>query len=80
MSSPCRSSERNVPGRGVFRTFSFDRGPADGPAVFDPADVGIEDETVPPVQAEPQVDGRDTASEDLEDPAPSDEDDYGMED
>ncbi|MBO1905315.1 DDE-type integrase/transposase/recombinase [Microvirga sp. 3-52] len=65
---------------GVFRTFSFDRGPADGPAVFDPAEFGVEEVTTPVVRAEPQADdGQDEASDEPEGPASTD-DHYGMED
>jgi putative transposase len=66
---------------GVFRTFSFDRGPGDGPAVFDPAEIGIEEATTPAIQAESRADdGQDEASDEPEGPASTGDDHYGMED
>ncbi|MFD0463513.1 Mu transposase C-terminal domain-containing protein [Microvirga aerilata] len=68
--------------RDRFRTFSFDRGPEDGPAVFDPVDVAMEDDADTPCRTDaaqmPGPDGRGSGAPEGDDGTK--EDDYGMED
>lgn len=69
--------------RGLFRTFAFDRGLEDGPAVLGPVEVGMEDDAGTPSAADKSALGTEGEGTAHEAPSTTDgdrEDDYGMED
>lgn len=61
--------------RGVFRTFAFDRGPENGPAVLDAADGKMEDDADIQTQADAAAPKTENEASEL-----AENDDYGLED
>lgn len=60
--------------RSVFRTFAFDRGPENGPAVLDAVDITTQDGAEMPDQFDPAPKARSSEND------PTDDDSYGLED